>query len=380
MELRQIWYYLGQGSIYYPQLAKAMGGVTVAILYQTLWQWATQKGTVQCSLTQLSQATGLNEQEQTMAREQLTARSLLSYHLVSNNPTIYSFQLHFEQLETLLSGETPSSPPVTATQQQSQSDPYFPPRRQPISVSVTPDYRFSGPWESQEQLESFQQALLEYAKQQGHPNPSAWVFKIIDSISKGIKSPFWDEFIAGKPLGESQKVQQEWEIEPGVPYPAFESERVQYYLHKGEPLETAVAKARAELRDPVKAKDLWDGFLRKCDRLADEALEAKKTGVQEPYLPPSFQQQRSVSKESVMEKLSQVQSDKSLLEQESPPEKTLSETKEEPNSSSDIPSLEHLQTLYDSPMTKSWVEQQIAQHPEWGYQIVDGKVVDQYPF
>jgi hypothetical protein len=31
-------------------------------------------------------------------------------------------------------------------------------------------------------------------------------------------------------------------------------------------------------------------------------------------------------------------------------------------------------------MTRSWVEEQIAKHPEWGYTIVDGEVVDQYPF
>ncbi|MFP3435268.1 hypothetical protein SB781_36515, partial [Paraburkholderia sp. SIMBA_061] len=86
---------------------------------------------------------------------------------------------------------------------------------------------------SQQQLEAFQDELLNYAKQQGYSNPGGWVFKIIDSITKGIKSPFWDEFLAGIPLGESQKVQQEWEIEPGVPYPAFESERIQYYVHKG---------------------------------------------------------------------------------------------------------------------------------------------------
>lgn len=378
MELKQFWQHFGEGALYYPQLAQKIGGVSAAILYQTLGRWLRNRSTVQCSLREITETTGLNEQEQKLAREELKARSLLQFSLIDSQQQIYSYELNMEQLEHLL---LQSSPPETKTVShattQVQSDPYFPPRRQPIAVSVTPHYQFSGPWNSQEQLEAFQEALLEYAKKQGHPNPGAWVFKIIDSISKGIKSPFWDEFIAGKPLGESQKVQQEWEIEPGVPYPAFESERIQYYLHKGEPLESAVAKARSELRNPVQAKDLWEGFLRKCDRLADEALKAKKAGVETPYLPPSFSEQSTVTKESVMEKLSQLQSPSPPLEEDSPPEKTLSQEEEK---SSDIPSLEDLQKLYYSPMTRSWVEEQIAKHPEWGYTIVDGEVVDQYPF
>lgn len=378
MNLKQFWENFGEGAVYYPQLAQKMGGVTAAILYLTLWRWLTNHGTVQCSSKEITEATGLSEQEQQLAREQLKARSLFTFSLVRSQPQIWSYELHLEQLEQLL-GNSTASKPQTVPQKttQPQSDPYFPPRRQPISVSVSPHYQFSGPWQSQEQLEAFQDALLDYAKQQGHPNPGAWVFKIIDGISKGIKSPFWEEFIAGKPLGETQKVQQEWEIEPGVPYPAFESERIQYYVHQGEPLESAVAKARSELRNPVKAKDLWDGFLRKCDRLADEALRAKKEGVQTPYFPPSFSEQSTVTKESVMEKLSQLQGDAPLLEEDSPPEETLSEEEEKP---SEIPSIEHLQKLYHSPMTRSWVEEQIAKHPEWGYTIVDGEVVDQYPF
>jgi len=371
MELRQFWQNFGQGAVYYPQLAKKIGGASAAILYQTLWQWLNNDSMVQCSLQEIKETTGLSETEQKLAREALQARSLLKFNEIQAQPPVYSFKLNLAQLEQILTTETPTeTKPV-------QSDPYFPPRRQAIAVRVTPHYQFSGPWNSPQQLEAFQDALLDYAKQQGYSNPGGWVFKIIDSISKGIKSPFWDEFIAGIPLGESQKVQQEWEVQPGVPYPAFESERIQYYIHKGEPLESAVAKARSELRNPVKAKDLWDGFLRKCDRLADEALKAKQAGVQTPYLPPSFSEQTTVTKESVMEKLSQLHGNSSLLEADAPPEETVAPDEE---SASEIPNLEDLQNLYNSPMTKSWVEDQIARYPEWGYQIINGKIVDEYPF
>ena len=372
MNLKQFWQNFGEAAVYYPQLAQKMGGVSAAILYQILGRWLNQSSTVQCSSKEITDATGLSEAEQKLAREELKARSVLEFKLMRSQPEIYSYTLNFEQLEQLILNDSAVEKNSTV-----QSDPYFPPRRQPIAVSVTPHYQFSGPWRSQQQLEAFQDALLSYAKQQGYSNPGGWVFKIIDSISKGIKSPFWDEFIAEKPLGSSQKIKQEWEIEPGVPYPAFESERIQYYTHKGEPLESAVAKARSELRNPVKAKDLWEGFLRKCDRIANDALKAKKAGVETPYLPPSFSEQSTVTKASVMEKLSQLQGDSSLLEAENPPEKTLSEEEE---TSSDIPSLESLNNLYQSPITQNWVEEQIAKHPEWGYTIREGKVIDQYPF
>ncbi|NBD18712.1 MAG: hypothetical protein GVY04_22045 [Cyanobacteria bacterium] len=379
MDLRQFWQSFGEGAVYYPQLAQKMGGVSAAILYQTLWHWLGQKATVQCSSQEMTAATGLSEEEQALARDALKARSLLEFSLICSQPPVYSYTLNVEQLEQrLLNHPSVFDQTVSPAPTSAKRDPYFPPRRQPIAVNVTPHYQFEGPWESQQQLDAFQDALLNYAKHRGYSNPGGWVFKIIDSISKGIKSPFWDEFVAGIPFGESQKVQQEWEIEPGVPYPAFESERIQYYVHQGEPLEAAVAKARSELRNPVKAKDLWDGFLRKCDRVADEALKAKKAGVQTPYLPPAFSEQTTVTKASVMAKFSQLQGNTPLLEEDQPPEKTLSPEEEE--KTSDIPSWQDLQKLYQSPMTRSWVEEQIRKHPEWGYRIVEGEIIDQYPF
>jgi len=379
MNLRQFWQSFGEAAVYYPQLAKKMGGVSAAIFYRTLWWWLSESATVQCSLQQVTEASGLSEQEQEWAREALKARSLLEFKLISSQPLVYAYTLNLEQLERLLlNEESTPAPAIPNPQTPAKSDPYFPPRRQSIAMNVTPHYQFQGPWESQQQLEAFQDELLSYAKQQGYSNPGGWVFKIIDSITKGIKSPFWDEFLAGIPLGESQKVQQEWEIEPGVPYPAFESERIQYYVHKGEPLEAAVAKARSELRNPTKAKDLWDGFLRKCDRVADEAIKAQKSGVQTPYLPPAFSEQKTVTKESVMAKFSQLQENTPVLEADKPPETTLSSEEEE--ATAETPSLEDLQKLYQSPMTRSWVEEQIKNHPEWGYKIVDGEIVDQYPF
>lgn len=265
-----------------------------------------------------------------------------------------------------------------------KTDQYFPVRRQPVAVKVTPHYQFSGPWESPEQFEEFQRVLWEYFKQQGVEHPGGWVFRIIDGMTKGLVSPFWDEFVAGLPLGESQKVQRDWEIEPGVPYPAFEEERTQYYLQKGEPLEVAVSRARSDLRNPVLGKDLWEGFLRKCDRMADEAIKAKQLGVTTPYLPPSFTPKPQVTKQGVINKLSEVtpqlslsSSSDLLIEQSSEQENMEDESSKSP---SNAPPISALQEAYQTPMGRSLVKRQIAEHPEWGYGIVDGQVVDVLPF
>ncbi|HEY9831578.1 MAG TPA: hypothetical protein V6D26_13440 [Stenomitos sp.] len=265
-----------------------------------------------------------------------------------------------------------------------KTDKYFPVRRQPVAVKVTPHYQFSGPWESPEQFEEFQRVLWEYFKQQGVEHPGGWVFRIIDGMTKGLVSPFWDEFVAGLPLGESQKVQRDWEIEPGVPYPAFEEERTQYYLQKGEPLEVAVSRARSDLRNPILGKDLWEGFLRKCDRIADEAIKAKQLGVTTPYLPPSFTSKPQVTKQGVIHKLSEItpqlslSSSSDLLIEQSSEQENLEE--EPSNSPSNAPPISALQEAYKTPMGRTLVKRQIAEHPEWGYGIVDGQVVDVLPF
>ena len=266
-----------------------------------------------------------------------------------------------------------------------KTDKFFPVRRQPVAVKITPNYQFSGPWESNEQFEEFQRALLEYFKKQGIEHPGGWVFRIVDGISKGLVSPFWDEFVAGIPLGESQKVKRDWEIEPGIPYPAFEEERIQYYQQKGEPVEVAVARARSDLRNPVLGKDLWEGFLRKCDRLADQAIKAKQLGVLTPYLPPSFTNKPEVTIESVSEKFSAIAPQFSLASSSSDSQDHWSLENQEvedknANSRCNIPTISALQKAYKTPMGQTLVARQIAEHPEWGYGIVDGQVVDLFPF
>jgi hypothetical protein len=132
-------------------------------------------------------------------------------------------------------------------------------------------------------------------------------------------------------------------------------------------------------------KDLWEGFLRKCDRIADDAIRAKKLGVATPYLPPSFSNKPQITKESVITKLSAITPEFSLAPSsaESLAQRSLEpqEIKDEhPKLVDEAPSLSALQEVYKTPMGRTLVQKQIAEHPEWGYGIVDDQVVDLLPF
>ncbi len=398
---------LGNPAIYYPKLATITGGVAASIFLCQLLQWQSKQSNsgewVKTNSSEIEKATGLNQEEQELARRLLKVRSLLKEKLTNPNTDTLEIWADIDAFEEKLNNFWTPQPPdiITEISRESQNHPveifretsppnhavktdkYFGQPRQQIAVAVTPNYRFSGPWNSQEQLHNFQRALEAYAKERnlGFGNPSGWAFKIIDSMTKGLTSTFWEEFIAGIPLGESQKVKRDWEIEPEVPYPAFEEERIQYYIHKGEPLEAAVSKARADLRNPVLGKDLWEGFLRKCDRLADDALKAKNQGVDTPYLPSSFNEKPQITKDSVMRKLGAIAPQLALNQSTSetiaePPNIEL----KEPPATAEIPSISSLQKAYQTPLGRSIVEKQIAANPEWGYEIVDGEIVESIPF
>lgn len=366
MQLSSLWQHLGKASVYYPQLAEITGGTTATILWLALLERVDANGEVTLAISTLSEATGLTRAEQEFARRLLSDRALIE--VIIQDGSAHAYTLHLKTFEQYLVQPKSERSSVRTP----KTDAHFPNRRTAIATHVTPNYRFSGPWETQEQFEAFQRALLDYAKQQGIQQASGWAFKIIDGISKGIVSPFWDDFINSRPLGESQQVQYDWEGEPGVPYPAFEEERIQYYVHKGEPIEAATAKARRDLRDPVLGKDLWEGFLRKCDRLADDALRAQRLGVETPYLPPAFSERSQPTKEKVMQKLSAIAAaTKRLSAAESKPKLPSQSSEKLPR-----PDLESLQKIYATPLGQQLVKQQIEKHPHWGYKIVDGEVIE----
>lgn len=356
----------GPALAYFPHLARVTGGVAAAIFCV---YWLERVGPGVWAAIQpeaIASATGLTSAELSHGLAQLHQRGVYRERQGPDQ----SFEACLEPKSLLAQvgvlSQAPQPPaPV--------GDAFFPVQRSPRPApAVAPNYQFVGPWRSPEELAAFGRALLAYFVDQGDRHPDQRKFWVIDGITKGIWSPFWDEFAQGQPLGSSQKVQRDWEIQPGVAYPAFEEERIQYYVHKGEPLEAAVARARADLRNPVLAQDLWDGFLRKCDRLADQAIAAQKQGVATPYLPPAFSDRPAITKDAVMAKLTQLEDVKE------PPQ--LSTTPPELPTTPSAPRLELLQQAYRTKLGRNLIAQQIAKHPEWGYEIINDQIVDLYPF
>ncbi len=355
---------------YYPRLARLAGGAAAALLLDYL---LAQSEATRLEPAAIASATGLNRAELEAARRQLRDRDLLQERLAPdgqgtvgdlNRATLEQRLADFEQW---LFQSAP--PPETATPE--TGDRFFPaPRPQP-TVATAPHYRFAGPWGSSEELEVFQRALIEHFKIVGERHPADKAFWTIDGLSKGLISTYWDEFTSGQALGSSQQVQRDWEIAPGLPYPAFEEDRISYYRQRGEPIEAAVERARRELRDPQRGQDLWDGFLRKCDRLADEARKAQELGVRTPYLPPAFTERSQPTKASVMAKLAAV----AAAVPPAPEPAPLPATPAKP--AAERPPVETLQQIYASPLGKQLVEQQLADHPEWNYQVVAGRVISQ---
>jgi hypothetical protein len=130
-------------------------------------------------------------------------------------------------------------------------------------------------------------------------------------------------------------------------------------------------------------------FLRKCDRIADEAIKAKELGVKTPYLPPAFSIKERATKQQVIEKLLLLQDEQLARSKERPtlnkksvslPQNAHAQLAETSRIELDAPSLSILQKAYDTKIGRKFIARQIATHPEWGYQIVDDKIIDLYPF
>lgn len=359
-------------SSYSPQLAHILGGVTAVVLWDYLRQ--CKEDWVTLDAAAIAQQTGLTPPEQEMATTALKNRGFLQEQLRDGQLQVsLDLEAVQDKIKSFQKLVFPQTVPPQKPLQTHENDPYFPVRpsstqKSFTNPSTTPHFRFSGPWNSAEELQQFQRVLIAYFTQEGHERPSDAAFYEIDRLSKGLMSPYWEEFVQKQPLGSSQTIQQEWEVEPGRPYPAFEEERVQYYVHKGEPLDAARVKARYDLKNPKIAQLLWESFLQKCDRLANEAQKALELGVKTPYLPPSFTEKPPVSKQQVTEKLQHLQ------------DKTANPPQLEPNTNEPPPNLEILQKAYNTPLGKTIIARQIAQNPQWGYKIIDDKIVDLYPF
>ena len=114
------------------------------------------------------------------------------------------------------------------------------------------------PWTSLEQFRKFYRALVAspYVRRMAK-NLEALVNRIVTELKQGVPHPFWDDFIAGRPIGSSTRC--EWQMPDGSPHPDF-IEYLAEKLIKGNNTQTreiAIAEALRIAKDPETARFFW---------------------------------------------------------------------------------------------------------------------------
>jgi hypothetical protein len=273
---------------------------------------------------------------------------------------------------------------------------------------------------SQEEQDGFCEALVELGKAKGVLSPAAWSSTIIKNINAGESCQYLVEYRQGQQVGSSEK--QEWEIAPGQPYERFISYLAKRLKKIEMTDEQAIAAAHQQLKNVHLARSLWESCKRYIAKYSDDWEKQKQLGVQSAYLPPELLPQRKVSLEQAAGAIASLQSGcvqlqlaESATAEEKPAE--LEPTKEKPADpepaitlqalqekqdspviaplarimaqkmgyrieeglilpAEGMPSIDSLQLLLANPLTAPKVQRLLDAHPEWGFFIEEGEILD----
>ncbi|MGV2828544.1 hypothetical protein [Myxosarcina sp. GI1(2024)] len=149
-----------------------------------------------------------------------------------------------------------------------------------------PKRKRQAPWKDESQFKKFYRALIQALPIVANSHsPQGLAQTIIKQLRCGIPHSYWDDFIAGLPIGTSTK--PEWEIEPGVPYPMF-VEYLTEKIKKGDN-STTDEQTRNEvfriLDKPRQAKALWVQFKRSVVNVSQQVERDRSLGVSSPNTP-----------------------------------------------------------------------------------------------
>ena len=149
-----------------------------------------------------------------------------------------------------------------------------------------PKRKDKAPWKDEGQFKRFYRALVQALPQVANAHsPQGLAQTIIRQLRSGIPHSYWDDFIAGLPIGTS--TMPEWEVEPGVPYPMF----IEYLTEKikaGNNTESD-EQTRNEvfriLSKPRQAKAFWGQFKRSVVNVSEQVERDRALGVSNPNTP-----------------------------------------------------------------------------------------------
>ncbi len=149
-----------------------------------------------------------------------------------------------------------------------------------------PNRKNKAPWKDEGQFKRFYRALIQALPIVANAHsPQGLAQTIIRQLRSGIPHSYWDDFIAGLPIGSSSK--PEWEIEPGVPYPMF-IEYLTEKIRKGDNT-TTNEQTRNEvfriLDKPRQAKAFWGQFKRSVVNVSEQVERDRALGISNPNTP-----------------------------------------------------------------------------------------------
>ena len=156
----------------------------------------------------------------------------------------------------------------------------------PKGTKSVPKRMKSAPWKDEGQFKRFYRALIQALPIVANArSPQGLAQVIIRQLRSGIPHTYWDDFVAGLPIGTSTK--PEWEVEPGVPYPMF-IEFLTEKIIKGNNTQTP-EQARNEvfriLSQPRQATAFWGQFKRSVVNVSQQVERDRALGVKNPSTP-----------------------------------------------------------------------------------------------
>ena len=154
------------------------------------------------------------------------------------------------------------------------------PKLKKTPKGTKPNRKGQAPWKDEGQFKRFYRALVQALPIVANSHsPQGLAQTIIRQLRSGIPHSYWDDFVAGLPIGSSTK--PEWEVEPGIPHPMF----IEYLVEKlikgnnSQTREQAMVTALNIASTPKQAIFFWKECKISLGNALDEAERHRKLGV-----------------------------------------------------------------------------------------------------
>ncbi len=215
--------------------------------------------------------------EKTQRKQNSSNSELLSLEEVNSvNPKVIEQEINIGQVEENINQNT--STDKQDVQESVQAEVAKPRLKTPKETKSK--RRNEAPWKDEGQFKRFYRALIQAVPIVANArSPQGLAQTIIRQLRSGIPHTYWDDFIAGLPIGSSTK--PEWEVEPGIPHPMF----IEYLVEKlikgnnSQTREQAMVTALNIASTPKQAIFFWKECKISLGNALNEAERHRDLGV-----------------------------------------------------------------------------------------------------